>query len=70
MHHWIRRIQFPIQCAAAGTMHVSQSAMFHKIIVYMKTTQSPPNHWWEHMHNVTLSGVTLLNFISLPLSLF
>ena len=59
--HWIHRIQFPLQQAAAHTIHVSQSSTYPEIYVDLQTTTKPPTAFWEHMHYVAFSRVTSIS---------
>ena len=59
--HWIDRIQFPLQQAAACTIHVSQSSSYPEIYVDLQTTTKPPTAFWEYMHYVALSRVTSIS---------
>ena len=54
---WIHRIQFPLKCAAARTIHISQSSTYKQIHVDLNTISNPPKFWWQHMHYVALSRV-------------
>ena len=59
--HWIHRIQFPLQQAAARIIHVSQSSTYPEIYVDLQTTTKPPTAFWEHMHYVAFSRVTSIS---------
>ena len=59
--HWIHRIQFTLQQAAARTIHVSQSSTYPEIYVELQTTTKPPTSFWEHIHYVAFSRVTSIS---------
>ena len=41
--------QFPLQIAAARTVHKSQSSTCPKLVVNFFTKKSPPKHFWDHL---------------------
>ena len=56
----VTRTQFPLQVAAARTVHKSQSSTCPKLVVDFSTKKSPPKHFWEHLIYVGLSRVPTL----------
>ena len=54
------RTQFPLQVAAACTVHKSQSSTCPELVVDFSTKKSPPKHFWEHLIYVGLSRVPSL----------
>ena len=54
------RTQFPLQVAAARTVHKSQSSTCPELVVDFSTKKSPPKHFWEHLIYVGLSRVPSL----------
>ena len=54
------RAQFPLQVAAAHTVHKSQSSTCSELVVDFSTKKSPPKHFWEHLIYVGLSRVPSL----------
>ena len=56
--HWVHRIQFPLDQAAAHSIHVSQSSTYPEIYVDLEALSTPPKLFWEHMHYVAFSRVT------------
>ena len=54
------RTQFPLQIAAARTVHKSQSSTCPKLVVNFFTKKSPPKHFWDHLIYVGLSRVPSL----------
>ena len=54
------RAQFPLQVAAARTVHKSQSSTCSELVVDFSTKKSPPKHFWEHLIYVGLSRVPSL----------
>jgi exonuclease III len=57
-HQRVTRLQFPLQLAAARTIHKAQSSTYENIVVDMSTSGRPPAHFWEHMHYVAFSRCT------------
>ena len=56
----VTRTQFPLQVAAARTVHKSQSSTCPELVVDFSTKKSPPKHFWEHLIYVGLSRVPSL----------
>ena len=56
----VTQTQFPLQVAAACTVHKSQSSTCPELVVDFSTKKSPPKHFWEHLIYVGLSRVPSL----------
>ena len=52
--------QFPLQVAAAHTVHKSQSSTCPELVIDFSAKKSPPKHFWEHLIYVGLSRVPSL----------